>query len=303
MGRPNKLSKKEAQYLGGGIAGCIGAVVLIWMFVFGGLAQIQGLYQSAYNPDTTPTTPTTPTTTFGWVVLDGKLQLDITDEVDSSSWEGVLYETDDLDDFLDYNLLYNYTSGVDPEPNDWDDQEEQYLVMCMNGSIDHDDDLFGDDNDFGARVYGIRWFILLPDQVNTIQMYATPSDAGFVAFYSENMTSICFASENVTATDNITLVASTNATETWAAYVGMQSYDIEDDWMVNFLVEFNDTVGIGDFSIRNCAKQRYNTTALVFDFDNNILDSTPVSFLGYWDDDATDLQITNITLRYGDTEL
>ena len=109
---------------------------------------------------------------------------------------------------------------------------------------------------------------------------------------------------NITYATNFTLIAGTNASEPSAYYVGMEDYSVEFDYMPNFLVEFNTTVSLTDFSIRGTSKDRYNTTALTFEFD--VLGADPSEFICQWSSAAisdANQEIVRITLQYGDTAI
>lgn len=282
-----------------GAAGIGSAIVLMWLFVFGGVAQIQE-WTGLTTQEPEEVTPDV----FSFSIVDGVLGV----ELDGDDFDGILYETNDLDDFLDFDILKNYSTGVDVDEEDFDDQEKAILVLRLNGTVSHDDDLFGEDpeDDIGDRVYYEIWTILSNSSSNIIMMYQTPTDAGLVVINATSFEGINMTASNVTTASNITVVCGTNASEltTGAKYVAVTDYSVEFLQKPNVVIEFNDTVAISDFSLRGADVDRYNSTTLKFEFEE--LGPIPISFYGHWSQEAiddADLEIVSVTLYYGDTAL
>jgi len=229
-------------------------------------------------------------------IIDGNLQI----ELDDRDFVGVLYETDDINDFLDYDVLANFsTGGVSITDSDIDDQEKAYLVLVLNGTVPHDEDMYADD--LGPRIYYKRFILITPLTENIITVYQKPSSAGITAVNSQT-----FLWLNVTdgiSTDyNFTIIMSTNASEPDAVYVRQFDYENQLDLTVNILVELNDTVTtLNDFSISGMDKSRFNSSAIVFDVTEfESLGPEPSSFQCYWSGSASNLEVNKITLRYGE---
>lgn len=298
MTRPTKQQKARQRNITIGAVGIGSAVVLMWLFVFGGLAQIQNLAGFAIaEPEPEPTV-------FSFSIVDGVLGV----ELDGDDFDGILYETNDLDDFLDFDILKNYTTGVDVDTNDFDDAEKSILVLRLNGTVAHDDDLYGEDpeDDIGPRTYYEQWVIIQNATTNVVMVYQEPSAANVAVLNATTFGSLDLSSVNVTTTDNITVICGTNASEltTGAKYVAVTDYSVEFMQKPNILVEFNSTVAIADFSLRGTDVDRYNSTTLKFEFQE--LGPVPISFYGHWSIDAindADLEIVSVSLYYGDTLL
>lgn len=234
--------------------------------------------------------------------IDGVTSVEYT----TTDFNGVLYEADELDNFADFDIVKTYNAGIDVDDNDIKDVEKTYLILYVEQTtLEHDEDLF--DEDIGSRVFLVRWVIIISAMENIIQVYQKPSYAGVICVNQETFVNIAVKTAFVTARTNVTVLIAVNQSESDSMYIRQKDYENEVDLVISLRVEFNKTVALSAFSLNGMAKDRYNTTALMFDIPDvlSLGDGMIRIYQGIWGDDidAGEIKITKMTLLYGETSL
>ncbi len=274
------------------------------LFILIGSALVLGTYVigdyfgawTIFQPEITPEEETE----FSLNIIDGMLG----DELPESDFDFTLYGTTDLSDWLEFEIIDSGTGLNDITAGDFDDdvmEDYNFFVVRYNGTVDHDDDLYGEDYDWGGRGYYERWEVINPLSANTLVAYQTPSDGDIVVVNTESFAYIDLSSVNVTTATNITIIAGTNSTQTDAIYIQGDNYLNEQDDYPMFRVEFNSTVALSDFSIQGTSKLRANSTTIYYRFSS--LGAIPQTFEGKWSPDAPDIEIVDMELFFGDTQI
>jgi len=240
-------------------------------------------------------------TQFSVNIRDGMVHVDITEDIDCG---GVLYETNDLNDPVDFTVLVSYSGEFNMTPTDWENKTKAFMVLQLNGTVEHDDDLFGEANDVGNRTYGNRQFVISANTANTLVMYVTPSAAGIVVMDTADLSVVDFDGGDEIETDqNVTILIGINGSETWAAYVAYFDFLNGANVPVVIQVTFNATVALGDFNIQGATKRRQSTTILCFDVTSGRLDSSVQELRASWGAAAADIAITGMDLLFGETSI
>ncbi|MEX2684961.1 MAG: hypothetical protein Q6373_025525 [Candidatus Sigynarchaeota archaeon] len=227
--------------------------------------------------------------------------------IDDSDLDGTLWRVvgGDVDDPYDYQLLKNYTSGLDVDESDFAKklQAGDALVLIVNGTLPYDDyDDYLDSSYKVARTIYPQQFQLNPTGANHVVLYQKFTDAGVAMLDSETLAVITVATP-ITIAHNVTFIIGGNASEKDAIYVRQTGLKVK--YTVNLLIEFNATVTENDFSIGGMTVTTMNSSALVFEVnDYYSLTSDIKPYYGVWASAVTKfVKFNKVTLRYGSAPL
>ena len=217
------------------------------------------------------------------------------DALDHDNFNWTLYYSDDLTDSLE---LEEITSDDDMDSlteADFDEEAEEhdYIVVCVEGQDDYDDD------DYDEAFYQ-RWEVLNIDGPNVIEMFENFTSVGAIAIDADAGTAL---SVNFTSPTNLSLVIMGNQTETDASFRLQQNYEDADTQQIEIIFTFNTTVQKAYLDSDDCDKEaRSLTTQLVFSLPYLTVDSQMPNF--FWDDDAPDdIACESIEVYFGDSLL
>jgi hypothetical protein len=288
---PQRKSRAQYQMSNKGIG------LLILVIAVGGLGiLLLGNYVGWWSI-AQPTTP--PTTEFDISVMDGMTGKTLP----NGDFNYTLLGTDNLDDWLEFEEIKEGDSLSEISASIFADPDNEYAnyVVKYVGLVEHDDDLYGEDYDWGDRAYYERWDIIDPSGNNVLVAYQTPSDADFVTVNSESFAIIDLATANVSATTNFTIIAGSNATQEDAIYMSGANYQNEQDDYVVFQIQFNDTVSLSEFAVKGASKLRANSTTINYRVGS--LGPTATSYICEWDHEAEDIEVVGITMLFSETEI
>lgn len=233
---------------------------------------------------------------FSIHVVDGMLGKTLPND----EFDYVLYGSDDLTDWLEFEEVDADDSLDHITVADFAD-DFNYFVIAYNASVEHDDNIYGEDNDWGVRNYYTRWSILDPEGPNVLIAYQTPSDTDFVLINSETFANIAFTTD-IADQLNFTIIAAINQSQRDVAkWVAGPNYESEVADYLTIRLTFNVTIALTDISISGTSKYRISDTVIGFKFAE--LSAVPTVLNVVWDDDAPDCVINNYALYFGDTQL
>lgn len=252
-----------------------------------------GLWTFGQEPTPTPTVET-----FDLQVMDG-----VNGEfLDNDAFSYTLYGTDDLDDWLEFEVIETGSSIDNIKDSDLEDYNN--YVVAYTGDHEHDDDIFGEDHDIGNRAYYQRWAVIDPNGgLQTLIAYQTPESCNAFFFHANNFTLVDLTSHNLTYATNFSMMVGCAVNESTEdrLYAYGVNYQNEIPDQPNVILNFNGSVQLAEISGSGMAKDRVNSTAIRFSF--NQLGPVPQSFEFAWDDSVDDLEIISWELEFGETSL
>jgi len=184
-------------------------------------------------------------------VFDGHLNA----ELDTSSFSYDLYGTNtssvnDLDILKSGNDIGSISSSDMISPS----SGNHYNIFWLeyNGTQPHDDDIYGESNDRGARMYGERWAWINATGPNKLTTYETPNVVVMHVFNAETNAILTTPLNNqVIIGTNITLWIGMNASQPEAMYAPCYSPLLGDDIQVHFVITFDNTPVKTDFTVKD----------------------------------------------------
>lgn len=289
-------------------------VVLIILLIVGGIVGTfailiaTGVVPNPFSVAPTPEPEPEPTA-YSIKVWDGA----INKELDSGSFSYDLYGTN-TSDWSDFDLLESGTDIGDISNGDLTDPstDDHYTTFWVqfDGVQPHDDDIYGSDNDRGARTYGERWATIAPNQANNLITYETPNFVGAVIIETTSTSVITtLGAGELLVGDNVTFVFWLDSAQPEAMYVPYFDPSIEDTVEINMIVTMDGEILKGEFKVAGNSGDLTDMGAfdiLTFNFGAMMPGQTLLS--GTWvgptlDPSSTTTEIDKVELFFGATSL
>lgn len=230
-------------------------VILIIVIIVGGIVGTFGILiatnviPNPFSVAPTPTPEPTPTTTtYSMHVWDGALN----EELDTTSFSYDLYGTN-TSDFGDFDLLESGADIGDISNGDLTDPstDDDYTTFWVrfDGVQPHDDDIYGEDNDRGARTYGERWATIAPNIANNLIAYETPDTVTLKIWDADTFVDITtLGAGELPVGTNVTMVVLIGS-EDEMMYVPYFDPQLDDTVEASVEITFDLLISSGDFKV------------------------------------------------------
>ncbi len=272
-------------------------VSIALIVIVGGGFAAWGIYSAGvtaglWNPLSIFPTPTTPTG-FSITVTNGKTL----DSLSLDDFDYTLYGTDDIGEWLDYEIIESGTGLGRIAAGDLEDYT--YFVVTYNGTAPEDDY----DDGLGDRVFYLRWAELQTGVKNALVAYQKPSAVGVTALRTDNLKNINIAGSALNGSVNCTFIIGSNGTQKDAAYVYGWNFENADWDKPRLVLTYNATV-TSSIALTIKGLTRVRVSATVYSYEFNELGASLLQAEGVWGDDATKFyKVSTAALYFGDTAL
>jgi hypothetical protein len=268
------------------------AVIIAGVVVGGAWAIVGGLqYAGLLSIFPVPAEPTA----FEITVTDGKTL----DSLELDNFDYTLYGTDDLSEWLDFDVIESGSGLGRIADGDLDLADYKYFVTSYNGTVPEDDF----DDDLGDRVYYLRWAQLLKGEANQLVALQKPTTARALAISLETLAYINIAGSALNGSVNCTWILGTNGSQPDAAYTYGWNYETNAWNKPRLVLTYNATV-TSDIAMSIKGTTRVRVSGTVYSYEFSELGAAALLLDGIWGDDATKFyKVSTAALYYGDTAL
>lgn len=268
------------------------AIIIIGVIGAGAWATVEGLrYAGVLSIFNVPP----PATAFSVTVTDGKTL----DSLSLDNFDYVLYGTDDLSEWLDFDVIESGSGLGRIADGDLNLADYKYFVTAYNGTVPEDDF----DDELGDRVYYLRWAQLLKGEKNQLVALQKPSTARALAINLETLAYINIAGSALNGSVNCTWILGTNGSQPDAAYTYGWNYETNAWNKPRLVLTYNTTV-TSDIAMSIKGTTRVRVSGTVYSYEFSELGAAALLLDGIWGDDATKFyKVSTAALFYGDTAL